>query len=32
MHSVQGKEMVKDMQGSEWHCHGLFTGTEEAEV
>ena len=32
MHSEQGKKMVRDMQGSEWRCHGLFTGTDEVEV
>ena len=32
MHSKQGKKMVRDMKGSKWRCHGLFTGTDEAEV
>ena len=33
MHSEQGKKIVKDMQASEWKCHGLSTGTtDEAEV
>jgi len=32
MHSQQGRQMVKDMQTSKWRCHGLFTGTDEAEV
>ena len=32
MHSEQGRQMVKDMQGSKWCCHGLFAGTDEAEV
>jgi hypothetical protein len=33
MHSQQGKKMLKDMQGSDWHCHGLCTGiTDKAEV
>ena len=32
MHSEQGRKMLKDMQGSEWRCHGLSAGTDEAEV
>ena len=32
MHSEQGRKMLRDMQGSRWRCHGLFTGTDEAEV
>jgi hypothetical protein len=32
MHSEQGRKMVKDMQGSKWNCHGLFTETNKAEV
>lgn len=32
MHSTQGRQMVKDMQGRQWHCHGLFTGIDEAEA
>jgi hypothetical protein len=32
MHSEQGRQMVKDMQGIKWCCHGLFAGTDEAEV
>ena len=32
MHSQQGKKMLKDMQGRKWRCHGLFAGTDEAEV
>ena len=26
MHSVQGRKMVKDMQGSEWRSYGVSTG------
>ena len=33
MHSQQGRQVLKDMQGTEWNCHGLFTGsTDKAEV
>jgi hypothetical protein len=32
MHSEQGRKMLKGMQGSEWRCHGLYTGTDEAEA
>jgi hypothetical protein len=32
MHSEQGRQMLKDMHGSTWYCHGLFAGTSEAEV
>ena len=33
MHSQQGRKMLKDMQDSEWRCHGLSMGTtDEAEV
>ena len=32
MHSQKGRKMLGDMQGTEWRCHGLFTGTGEAEV
>ncbi len=32
MHSEQGRKMVRDMQGGEWRCHGLSTGTDAAEV
>jgi len=32
MHSQQGRQMVKDMRGIKWRCHGLSTGTDEAEV
>ena len=32
MHSEQGRKMLKDMQGSEWRCHGLWPGTDEAEA
>ena len=32
MHSEQGRKMLRDMQGSQWRCHGLLTGTDEAEV
>ncbi|MFC1636847.1 hypothetical protein ACFL5Z_18640 [Planctomycetota bacterium] len=33
MHSQQGKKMVRDIQGSKWNRHGLFTGTsKQAEV
>ena len=33
MHSRQCKNMVTDMLGSEWRCHGLSTGTtDQAEV
>ena len=33
MHSPQGRRILKDMQGSQWRCHGLSTGTtDEAEV
>jgi hypothetical protein len=32
MHSKQGRKVVRDIQGSEWRCHGLSTGTDEAEV
>ena len=32
MHSAQGRKMLRDMQGSRWRCHGLFMGTNEAEV
>jgi hypothetical protein len=32
MHSEQGRQVVKDMQGTEWRCHGLWAGTDEAEV
>ena len=32
MHSEQGRKMLRDMQGSEWRCHGLSAGTDEAEV
>ena len=32
MHSQKGRKMIKDMRGSQWRCHGLFAGTDEAEV
>ena len=33
MHSQQGRQILKDMQGTEWNCHGVFTGLQdEAEV
>ena len=33
MHSEQGRKMVKNMQGSTWHCHGLVMAIkDEAEV
>ena len=32
MHSEQGRKMLKDMQGSEWRCHGLCTETKQAQV
>lgn len=32
MHSEQGRKKLREMQGSQWHCHGLWAGTDEAEV
>jgi hypothetical protein len=33
MHSQQGRQMVKDMQGSDWNSYGLSTGKiNKAEV
>jgi hypothetical protein len=33
MHSPLGRKMLRDMQGSEWSCHALSTGTmSKAEV
>jgi hypothetical protein len=32
MHSQKGRKILRDMQGTEWRCHGLFRGTDEAEV
>jgi hypothetical protein len=33
MHSVQGRKMVKDMQGSDWRSYGVSTGAiRKAEV
>ena len=33
MHSQQGRQILKDMQGTEWNCHGLFCGaTNKTEV
>jgi hypothetical protein len=33
MHSQKGRQMVKDMLGSEWDCHAVFTDSpDKAEV
>jgi hypothetical protein len=33
MHSEQGRKMLRDMRGSKWNCHGVFSETsKQAEV
>ena len=33
MHSQQGRKMLRDMRGSKWNCHGVFSETsKQAEV
>ena len=33
MHSEQGKKILRDMRGSKWNCHGVFSETsKQAEV